>query len=48
MSNNVEKIMLNEEQQYHTIDYANDTRRFAVAGTEPYIEIYDEFKMKRV
>jgi len=48
MSNSVEKIMLNEEQQYHTIDYANDTRRFAVAGTQPYIEVYDEPKMKRV
>jgi len=48
MSNSVEKITLNEEQQYHTIDYANDSRRFVVAGTEPYIEIWDETKMKRV
>ena len=48
MANSVQKVMLNEENQYHAIDYANDQRRFSVAGTEPYIEIWDEVKMKRV
>lgn len=48
MSNSIERISLNEKNQYHAIDYANDTRRFCVAGTEPYIEIYDEIKMKKV
>ena len=46
--NSVEHIMLNEAQKYHAIDYANDTRRFCVAGTQPYIEIYDEERMTRV
>ena len=48
MANSVERIMLNEDQQYHSIDFANDTRRFIVGGTEPYLEIYDEIKMRKV
>jgi WD40 repeat protein len=40
--------MLNEENRYHAIDYAGDTRRFVVAGTQPYIEIYDEERMTKV
>lgn len=40
--------MLNEENRYHAIDYAGDMRRFCVAGTQPYIEIYDEERMKKV
>lgn len=47
-SNSVEHIMLNEENRYHAIDYAGDMRRFCVAGTQPYIEIYDEERMKKV
>ena len=47
-SNSVEHIMLNEDQKYHAIDYAGDRRRFCVAGTQPYIEIYDEERMTRV
>ena len=46
--NSVEHITLNEEQRYHAIDYAGDQRRFCVAGTQPYIEIYDEIRMQRV
>ena len=48
MANSVQRVMLNEENQFHTIDYANDCRRFSVAGTEPYIEIFDNVKMKKV
>ena len=48
LSNSVEHIQLNSDQQYHAIDYAGDTRRFCVAGTQPYIEIYDEERMVRV
>ena len=40
--------MLNEEQRYHAIDYAGDRRRFCIAGTQPYIEVYDEERMTRV
>jgi len=47
-SNSVEHIMLNEENRYHAIDYSGDTRRFCVAGTQPYIEIYDEERMTKV
>lgn len=48
MSNSVEHITLNEDQQYHAIDYSGDRRRFVIAGTQPYIEIYDEDRMTRV
>lgn len=47
-SNSVEHIMLNEENRYHAIDYSGDNRRFVVAGTQPYIEIFDEERMTRV
>ena len=40
--------MLNDENKYHAIDYAGDCRRFVVAGTQPYIEIYDEERMTKV
>lgn len=40
--------MLNESNKYHAIDYALDCRRFVVAGTQPYIEIYDETRMKKI
>jgi len=46
--NTVERIKLNRDQRYHAIDYAGDQRRFCVAGTQPYIEIYDEERMQRV
>lgn len=39
--------MLNPENRYHAID-CGDMRRFVVAGTQPYIEIYDEERMTRV
>lgn len=48
MGNSVEHIVLNEAQKYHTIDYSGDRRRFVVAGTQPYIEIYDEDRMTKV
>ena len=48
LGNEVEHIMLNEENKYHAIDYAGDCRRFVVAGTQPYIEIFDEDRMTRV
>mmetsp|Transcript_4023 Transcript_4023/g.5356 ORF Transcript_4023/g.5356 Transcript_4023/m.5356 type:complete len:302 (+) Transcript_4023:125-1030(+) len=47
-SNTVEHISLNDEQMYHAIDFSGDPRRFCVAGTQPYIEIYDEDRMQRV
>ena len=40
--NSVEHIMLNQENKFHAIDYASDRRHFVVAGSQPYIEIYDE------
>ena len=45
MQDSIEHITLNEENSYHTIDYCEDLRRFCVAGSEPYIEIYDEARM---
>lgn len=47
-SNSVEHIELNRKSQYHAIDYAADGRRFAVAGAQPTIEIYDEERMVNV
>ena len=47
-SNSVEHITINEENRYHAIDYSGDARRFVVAGTAPYIEIYDEDRMLKV
>ena len=48
MGNTVEHIVLNEANKFHTIDYSGDRRRFVVAGTQPYIEIYDETRLTRV
>ena len=48
MGNNVEHIVLNEANKFHAIDYAGDTRKFVVAGSQPYIEIYDESRMTKV
>ena len=48
MNNSVEHIMLNESNKYHAIDFSGDMRRFCVAGTQPYIEIYDEERMTKV
>ena len=45
--NSVEHIMLNQANKFHAIDYAGDRRRFVVAGSQPYIEIYDEERMTR-
>lgn len=47
-SNSVEHIELNRKSQYHAIDYAADGRRFAVAGAQPTIDIYDEERMVNV
>lgn len=44
----VEHIMLDEANQFHAIDYALDRRRFVVAGTQPYITIYDEESMEKI
>jgi WD40 repeat protein len=41
MSNTCEKVMLNEENSYHTIDFSIDGRRFVVAGLLNQIEFYD-------
>jgi WD40 repeat protein len=41
MSNTCEKVMLNEENSYHTIDYSIDGKRFVVAGLLRQIEFYD-------
>ena len=48
MGNNVEHISLNERNRFHAIDCSTDLRRFCVAGSEPYIEIYDETRMTQV
>merc|ERR1712241_80788 len=48
MGNSIEHISLNEENSYHAVDYSEDLRRFCVAGSQPYIEIYDEARMQRV
>ena len=48
MGATVEHISLNTENKFHAIDYSGDTRRFVVAGSKPYIEIYDEDRMTRV
>lgn len=48
MGSSIEHIVLNEANKYHTIDYSGDRRRFVVAGSQPYIEIYDEERMTRV
>ena len=48
MGNSVEHIPLNSANKYHAIDYSGDRRRFVIAGTQPYIEIYDEERMMRV
>ena len=45
MGDSIEHINLNEENQYHAIDCADDQRHFCVAGSQPYIEIYDEARM---
>ena len=42
MGNSIEHISLNEENSYHALDFCDDLRRFCVAGTQPYIEIYEE------
>jgi len=45
MGNSVEHISLNERNKFHAIDFSGDLRRFCIAGSEPYIEIYDEIRM---
>ena len=45
MRNSVEHINLNEENSYHAIDCSDDLRKFCIAGSQPYIEIYDEKRM---
>lgn len=45
MRNSVEHITLNENNSYHAIDCSDKIRRFCVAGSQPYIEIYDEARM---
>lgn len=39
---------MNTENKFHAIDYSGLTTRFVVAGSKPYIEIYDESRMERV
>ena len=41
MNNTCEKVMLNEENSYHTIDFSIDGRRFVVAGVQTQIEFYE-------
>ena len=45
MGNSAEHISLNERNKFHAIDCSSDLRRFCIAGSEPYIEIYDEIRM---
>jgi WD40 repeat protein len=44
----VEHFSLNEENSYHAIDCSDDNRKFCVAGSQPYIELYDETRMTKV
>lgn len=48
MGNSIEHISLNEENNFHAIDFSEDLRRFCVAGSQPYIEIYNEERMTKV
>ena len=48
MGNRSKKIALNPTNQYQTIDYSGDGKRFAVAGTLPQIEIYDDETLKSI
>ena len=48
MRDSVEHISLNEENSFHAIDYSDDFKKFCVAGSQPYLEIYDETRMTRV
>lgn len=41
MSNTCEKIMLNDQNAYHSVDFSIDGKRFAVAGLQQQIEFYD-------
>ena len=45
LTNSVEHINLNEENSYHAIDCSDKLRKFCIAGSQPYIEIYDEKRM---
>ena len=45
MKNSVEHINLNEENSYHAIDCSETLRKFCIAGSQPFIEIYDEKRM---
>ena len=47
MKNSIEHIKLNKDQKYHAIDYSSNRRNFCIAGSQPYIEIYDEDRMQR-
>lgn len=41
MSNTCEKVMLNDQNAYHSVDFSIDGKRFAVAGLQQQIEFYD-------
>ena len=48
MRDSVEHISLNEENSFHAIDCSDNNRHFCVAGSQPYIEIYDDTRMTKV
>jgi WD40 repeat protein len=48
LNNSCEKITLNPNNQYQTISCSGDGRRFAVAGTQPNIEVYDYETMQTI
>ena len=48
MRNSVEHITLNEENSYHAIDCSDDLQKFCIAGSQPYIEIYDKKRLNLI
>lgn len=44
----MQHVKLDEKAQYHAIDYACDGRRFAVAGAQPTIDIWEEERMTKL
>lgn len=47
-SNTVEHLRLDDNHRYHAIDYAQDGRRFCIAGAQPTLEIWDEERMTKL
>lgn len=46
--NKTENILLNERNQFMTVDCSSVSRQFAIAGSLPQVEIYDFELMKAI